>query len=406
MKQMGRVEPSNQLRPVVYLTNNGLGEPHVASQVLPYLERLDGRRVFLVTCEKKGADPIAREEARRRLDNIGAQWSPIAFRGPPAGALHNVLILARAARDLRRNFGPVIVHARSYVAAAAAHRACRNGEPWIFDMRGFYLEERIEAGLLRRGGLSHRLLRRAERRLLGEATAVVTLTQTAADSLRSGMFGVVPRDIRVIPCAIDTEVFTQGVPGGTTRGHAMGRVLQYAGTLGGGYLDECMGKFAAAVHKAGGWRVAVASRQDAGRLAAAAVDAGMPRDQLEVTSLRPTEVPAFLARGTATMLFVPTSLARSAMSPIKVGESLASGLPVAISAGCGDSSDWIAKDRVGVVVDPMDDADLTRKAWELVRLCDEPGIADRCRTTARTRLGIDAAAATYRRLYADLEVPR
>lgn len=386
--------------PVIYLTNNGLGEPHVVSQVLAYLERLQRRKVFILTCEKDDRDPEATLEASRRLEGFGGTWWPTPFRRPPLGPWLNAKALARQATRLVRREGPAILHARSYVAAAAARQAAKEtGAPWIFDMRGFYLEERIDNGQLRRGSALHRWLVRSEQLLLADADAVVVLSAAARDALSEGRLGVRPADVRVVPCAVDLTAFPP-VP----RPPQHPPVLAYAGSLGTGYLGQAMGAFAARLHAHAGWRLSIASRQPMDAMVEAARAGGLPDKDIATTTLRPSQVPAFLGRVDAGVLFLRQSLAKVASSPIKVGEYLASGLPVALSPGCGDASDWVEADRVGVVVDPGDDQSLTEGARRLQALVADPSIRDRCRQAALRRLGLADGVATYERLYADLDV--
>ena len=72
-----------------------------------------------------------------------------------------------------------IVHARSYVAAVMALALKRlTGAKFVFDMRGFWADERIDGGLWPRDGRMYRVAKWFERRFLLNADHVVSLTHT------------------------------------------------------------------------------------------------------------------------------------------------------------------------------------------------------------------------------------
>ncbi|MCU0243132.1 MAG: glycosyltransferase [Vicinamibacteria bacterium] len=92
-----------------------------------------------------------------------------------------------------------------------------------------------------------------------------------------------------------------------------------------------------------------------------------------------------------------------ACSPIKIGEYLACGLSVVTSPVAGDYPQWIAEDRVGVVVPGRSPDDLHRAARALAELSSEDDLAQRCRRAAQQRVGLSQVVlpryhAVYRRL--------
>jgi hypothetical protein len=69
--------------------------------------------------------------------------------------------MRRAVRAHRADF----VHARGYVPAFLAQRL---GVPFLFDMRGFWPDERADGGLWSRGSFGYRLWKRIETSLLAD----------------------------------------------------------------------------------------------------------------------------------------------------------------------------------------------------------------------------------------------
>ena len=80
----------------------------------------------------------------------------------------------------------IIVHARSYVSSVVSLVLKRlTGVKYIFDMRGFWADERVDGGLWPKEGRIYHTAKWFERQFLLSADVVVSLTQAAVDEMRS-----------------------------------------------------------------------------------------------------------------------------------------------------------------------------------------------------------------------------
>ena len=144
------------LRPrVLYVSYDGALEPLGQSQVVAYLERLSGAaQLTLLSFEKPAdlADGGRVEAMRRRLDAAGIPWIVRRYRKRPPVVSTAIDVLAGcyAARQWARATRPgepAIVHSRGYVPALIAlFLKRRTGARFLFDMRGFWVDEKIESG--------------------------------------------------------------------------------------------------------------------------------------------------------------------------------------------------------------------------------------------------------------------
>jgi len=133
----------------LYISYDGMTDPLGRSQVLPYLQGLAarGHDITLLSCEK--SDRIAADGAgvRAICDAAGIDWQPVAWhKSPPilSGIIDVAALKHNAARlhDAKR-FD--LVHCRSYMAAIAGDWLKRKRRvPFLFDMRGFWADERVE----------------------------------------------------------------------------------------------------------------------------------------------------------------------------------------------------------------------------------------------------------------------
>ncbi len=140
------------------------------------------------------------EMLRRRLQEQGVSWSihPFGTLGT-AGGLGRV---ARAAVAVR---GAQLLHARSALPAAATLLA--RPRAWVWDMRGFWSDERIELGTLRQGSVVERAVRAIERRAALSAGVIITLAAAAVPVINERYGDAVGRRARAIPTCVDLERF-------------------------------------------------------------------------------------------------------------------------------------------------------------------------------------------------------
>ncbi|HLL74625.1 MAG TPA: glycosyltransferase [Pyrinomonadaceae bacterium] len=399
----------------LYICYFGLREPLVQTQVLPYLRQLvgDGVGVHLLTFEPRLSEwpPEERGREREALAAQGIRWHALAYHKRPSlpATLYDILAGGRLATRLARRHGIDFVHARNHVPAAMGLIAKRRaGARLIFDIRGFMPEEYADAGVWPAGGYLFRLTKAAERRLLDAADAFVMLTERARGILFPGRAGedARGRPLEVIPCCVDVERFASAA--GVSREEARrelgveGRnVFVYVGALGGWYLTDEMADFLALAHRRDPSAFTVVLTQSQPEMIADRLRArGVADADYLVRKVSPGSVPRYLKAADVALSFIKPCYSKLASSPTKVAEYLISGLPVVSNSGIGDVDEVIAADRVGSLVREFDEPSYLRALAEVDELRREPGLAERCRESARRRFDLErVGGARYRRLY-------
>lgn len=394
---------------VLYITYDGVLEPLGASQVLPYVRALARRGVAytLLSFEKpRDLDDDARMDAlRESLAADGIAWIALRYHKRPS-ALATAFDIAHGAlvafRVVRRS-DVCLIHARSYVAGVMAWLVTRvTGARMLFDMRGFWVDERVEGGLWRREGRLYRGAKRWERRLLRAADGVVVLSEAAVPYLTELAQAPVKAPVRVVPTCVDLERFRPRDRGAARAerdlpGDAF--ILIYVGSLGTWYLGPETFRLAQAVADvAPRFAFVVLTREveEAERL----LPEGL-RGRTRILSVPHAEVPGWLAAADAGLALVRPSFSKVASCPTKLGEYLACGLPVASTGGIGDV-DRILEAGGGVVLPGTGAAHLTAAAAALVGLAGDPDTAATCRRRAEEIFSLDAGVDRLQELYATL----
>ena len=148
---------------VLYISYDGMTDPLGQSQVIPYLIGLSKRgfRITLLSCEKKAKYNLHKEHINIMLSQNKIDWAPITFYSSPKfiSSYLNVKNLKKKALEICDARGIKLIHARSYIAAQAAlHAQSKLKVKFLFDMRGFWVDERIDGNIWQKSNLIHRLL--------------------------------------------------------------------------------------------------------------------------------------------------------------------------------------------------------------------------------------------------------
>lgn len=399
---------------ILYLSYDGALEPLGQSQIVPYLVRLSSPsvRITLVTFEKPQALAQREAMARLRADLASADirwlWLRYHRRPPMLSTLWDVMRGWSVARRIVRQDRIDLVHARSYVVAVVAWLLKRKLRvPFLFDMRGFWVDERIDGGIWRAKGWVYRFAKWWERRLLTGADALVSLTEQGKHELEQ-MPCLADRrpPIAVIPTCVDLDRFAPRESSERLRSrHGLNGkwCVLFHGTLGSWYLLEPMLTFfqrlQARIPQA--HLVLLTPGQEALVHRALRQRGILPTD-VTMTTAPYEEIPEWVSLAELGVLFIKPVWSKRASCPTKLGEFLACGVPVVMNAGIGDCDPLIQRHRVGITVPRFDEAAFAEAVDRLLELKRDPELPRRCREAAEQQLSLETGAAQYRALYEQL----
>ncbi|MBS2016802.1 MAG: glycosyltransferase [Deltaproteobacteria bacterium] len=404
----------------LYISHIGMTEPLGQSQVLPYLRGVaaSGARIRILSFERATTTPEAIASLQERMRADGLQWEPLvrsAGHGLPVKVAESSLAVLRGLR-VALSDRPDVVHARSYLPAAAADviASVSPRSKLLFDCRGMLGDEYVDNGQWTEDRLEYKLLKRFERRVFRRAEGVVVLTRALRAWLgEHAMLG--PRtNVEVIPCCVDMKRFS---PSPTVRAEMRAELgigdrlaLVYSGSLGSWYLEDEMARYAAHVQRAAKdagreMVVLVLSPSDHARFRGKLEAAGFGTADLLFRQVPPAKMAAHLAAGDIGLSFIQSCFSKKGSSPTKVAEYLASGLVVTLNGDIGDQTDLAAEREACVVLESYDDGELAEAARRAVALAARPyeeraAIAS---GVARSHFGLaEVGVPRYVRLYRSL----
>jgi glycosyltransferase involved in cell wall biosynthesis len=367
---------------------------------MAYLEGLAaaGHELHLLTFETRRQSRAERVAIRARFADRGVQWHRLRYHKRPSllATIIDVLTGIAVGTYLVRRHHLQVLHARVHVPAAIALAIRRLTRAEIlFDIRGLMAEEYVDAGTWREGSLPFRLTKWVERHTLAVAEGAVILTERGRH-LVFGDPGTTTDSgapVRVIPSCADVEAIVAAADRRAELRERFGfgdaPVLAYVGKFSTWYMAAEMASFAAALHRHDErWRLLVVTQSPHQLILDELAAVGMPSEAVTVTTCTPDEVGAHLHAADAAMSFILASPSKVASSPTKVGEYLAAGLPIVVSAGVGDVDDLVRRHGVGVVLDAHDPADHAAAVVAMKQLVGDPVVAARCVRAARQELSL------------------
>lgn len=392
---------------VLYISYDGMLEPLGQSQVLAYLRRLAADRpIHLISFEKEDdwANVAERERLARDISASGIVWHPLRYHKRPT-AVATTWDIANGMRlglwlVLRHRLR--IVHARSYVSSVMALGIKRiTGIRYLFDMRGFWADERVDGNLWPRTGRMYRVSKGFERRFLLAADHVVSLTHAAVTEMQRFPYlqGRMP-PVTVIPTCADLTRF-KPMPRTPERA---GFVLGYVGSAGTWYLfDEVVACFAELLRLRPDARFLIVNRGEHAYIRERLAAAGVPAESVELTTATHAEVPQQIARMDAGIFFIRQVFSKQASAPTKLAELLGCGVPCLGNAGVGDMAEVLENERVGVALKSFDETALANGLQELLQLAADPATRARCVAAAQKHFSLDEGVRRYAAVYAQLD---
>ena len=389
---------------VLYISYDGMLEPLGQSQVLAYLKRLAADRpIHLISFEKAGdwANVSERERLAHDIASSGIVWHPLRYHKRPT-ALATAWDIACGLGFglwlvLRHRLR--IVHARSYVPSVMALPIKRlTGIKYLFDMRGFWADEKLDGGWPHDGRM-YQLAKGFERRFLLAADHVVSLTHAAVTEMQrfSYLQGQMP-PVTVIPTCADLARF-KPMP---HEREGAGLVIGYVGSVGRYMFDEVAACFAVLLRMRPDTHFLIVNRGEHAYIRERLSAAGVHALAVELISATHADMPRQIARMDASIYFTKPVFSKQAMAPTKLAELLGCGVPCLGNAGVGDMAEVLEGERVGVALRAFDEDSLAAGLAQLLALAADPSTAARCVAAAQKHFSLDEGVRRYAAVYRDL----
>lgn len=356
----------NTDKKILYISYDGMTDPLGQSQVLPYLCGLarEGYQFTILSFEKQDRYEKGKQTILDITRAAGIRWVPLSFttRPPVIAKFYDAIRMRRMAFRLYREHRFDMVHCRSYIAADLGLKLKRKtGTKFFFDMRGFWADEKKEAGTWNQDRFIFRQVykyyKKKEKEYIREADHIISLTEAGRHEMEKWPAYDPAVPLSVIPCCADMDHFSLTSPADRSAGRARlglpedALVISYLGSVGSWYmLDEMLALFARIKEKYQHARFLFITHSPAGLILLKLKDYGLQPDDLLITEAGRNEVPVYTKASDISISFIKPVYSKISSSPTKLGEVLSMGIPVIVNSGVGDVEAIVNKSGGGFVV--------------------------------------------------------
>lgn len=396
------------MKNILYISYDGMLEPLGQSQVLSYLEALSvNYNVYLISFEKQGDWAKLKNDKSLKMKSVPRpiKWFPLRYHKSPSviATAYDVFrgVLIASLICIRNDVN--IVHARSYVSSVVAIIIKRLFKSkYIFDMRGFWVDEKVDAGVWRRDSFIYRLAKDFEKKFLLSSDCIVTLSNKSVNELRKISYLDANKiNIKVIPTCTNTDLFFPDP--NACPGPGKPFTLGYVGSVGTFYqFDKVIEFFKIFLKIEPDSLLYILNRNDHDLILESISRSRLPSENVKLESSEYRDVAMHMRRMNAGILFFKQSYSKIASSPTKMGEFLSCGIPCVSDTNAGDVEDIINDNNVGVCVRNYTESELIKAANKIIALSKDAEIKQRCRDTALRSFSLEDGIRQYDLIYRQL----
>lgn len=349
------------------------------SQVIPYLVGLTklGNKIGILSTEK--SDNFAKKENQIQeiLEKSNIEWNKIFYtkKPPVLSTLKDINNLWKKTRKLHQKNNYDIIHCRSYISALVGLKMKKKyGTKFIFDMRGFWADERVDGKIWNIDNVIYKTVynffKKKEIAFLENADNIISLTNNAkAKILDWKHLKNQPLPINVIPCCVDMERFDAKKVSKKEINELKSKlgiketdfVLTYLGSIGTWYmLEEMLDFFKKLLEVKPNSIFLFITGESEKYIYGEAKKRNIPKSNFVIKRTDYTEVPLYLSMSDYSIFFILPVFSKSASSPIKQGEIMSMGIPIVCNFGVGDTDYVINKYKCGWLVNSFNDKEYDR----------------------------------------------
>jgi glycosyltransferase involved in cell wall biosynthesis len=378
---------------VIYLSFNSITEPLVHSQVLSYLQGLQSYKWQFILLTAEGfmtKHQVA--QYQKQMKGLGIEWHAV-FK-TRLGTIAQIYRMYKLASVFIKNNQIALIHARSYFSGTVAYLLHKKTRlPYIYDIRGFWVDEKVYKGRLQQGSVLFRVLKYVDSKIYKSSSGIVSLTSMAVTDIKK--FAIWDKvslpAISVIPTCVNTDKFKSIENEGLN--------FIYLGSVGQGYMGDVIFKLFHLLQKHyQQHKITLISRSDKELIKKLATINKVDLNRIEHLQLTHDQVPMQLGRGHVGLSFIQNHFSKRASCATKIGEYLSCGMPVLCNSGIGDM-DVVLTTNVSVICDEFSEQSLLQAIEDIVNLSNINETSGACVELSKHYFSLKKGIKNYHKLY-------
>jgi glycosyltransferase involved in cell wall biosynthesis len=260
--------------------------------------------------------------------------------------------MRKLSKELNVKHSFSLIHCRSYIPSLVGLSFKRlYGIPFLFDMRGFWADERVEGGIWNLKNpiykLVYKYFKNKERQFLLESSHIISLTYNGKKNIvKLPCFYHLENNISVIPCCTELSLFKP------VKRDSDSFIIGYLGSLGTWYLVREMLVFFQKINeKIPNSKFQFLTKDNPDIIFNYCDNLGIDRKNILVEESDREDIPYKTRNWNFSLCFIMPTFSKIFSSPTKQGELMGMGIPVICNSGVGDVDTIVKKYSSGTIVE-------------------------------------------------------
>ena len=336
---------------IIYCSYDGITDPLGQSQILPYLYGLSSIQKYnyiLISFEKSPYNDFLISKLKKH--NI--DWIPLKYtKYPPIlSTLWDVYKLRRIINKLNDK-GIDLIHCRSYITTLVALSLKKKYKtPFIFDMRGFYADERVDGKIWSLNNFIYKKIynyfKFKEKEFLQYSDYTISLTKNGKKEILSWNLPNQSK-IKVIPCCTDENLFQKKTIQNVRSELGFNEedfIISYVGSIGTWYLlDEMLDFFKCLQLKKPNAKFFFITKDNPILILEKVKTKEIDLNKIKIQASSRDNMPSYIGISNFSIFFILPVFSKKASSPTKMGEIMSLGVPIICNSGVGDVDEIMRK---------------------------------------------------------------
>ncbi len=381
-------------------------EPLGESQVLQYAKALSENygHSFTILSFEKSSDLKNKKNVERInsfVHSFNGKWIPLTYHKSPTllATLFDIATGTLLAIRLNRKKKFHFLHTRSYVSALIGLLIkITTKTPFIFDMRGFWADEKVDTGSWSKGVL-YKSVKWLEKQYLIHASAVISLSKAGIKEMMTFDYLDSNSDMKKFHCVstctnLDNFSISKKKPA-----HPL--TLGYVGNAQGWYMFEpVLEIYQILLKRDSNSKFEIVNQNDHEYIRNLFKKKNTPLQNVTIQSLTHDQVPSAISQMDFTAFFIKPFYSKIASAPTKLGEFLAMGIPCLTGPGIGDVEEILNDFNSGLVVHSNESLNISFEKF--LEIISSSPTKENCRKTAEKYFSLERGVFQYNHIYKNI----
>ncbi len=396
---------------ILFISIDGLSDALGQSQILPYMVELSkkGFQIHILSQEKKIKYKAQHHELEVLLNAHQIKWSHVIFKKSrfPLQKFISLFQLYFKAKSIVKKNKINLIHCRGMIPAIIAYHIKQSiNIKYVYDIRGFFIDEKIDSRTLKPERFLHSklidYLRKKESKVYRYSDSIVTITKNCIPEIyKSCNYNFDINVFTAIPTCVAYDIFnpqnfekekikkTLNIPNNK-------KVLIYIGSLGHIYMLNEMLDFFKLIHEQN-YVFLLVTNDKFDKYENLLLEKNIPKNSIINLQAIRSDVPRLLAIADIGISFIRPQYAKIASCPTKMGEMAAIGIPVICNCEIGDLDFVVDQFYLGQVISEFTETEYL-SAFEKIINMDKAKI----REASKAYFDLDLAIEKYQGIYKTL----